>query len=270
MKAKATQRFGSGKFFSWLRRTAERKIFGNYHIQQKSKRESVYIGRIMVPVTEKKERDIIAPLTFPLFFIKEEDAWRMFYLASSRSSEVSSLMRVERLPKRVDFSHQIFPRQFCSTVKSDIDFKWLADYSRNLPSEERAVFNCNFWMHSHLSRNGARWSNYDNRSIEKMIQGKKFLISLVVVAQDGTLRYRCRIDFGEPLSLTIDDIPISVVRCRDINHEALKKEMDSEYGEKVVITEDQSSLYLYDKGDGFIFSGDSGLFLGEDTDLKGR
>lgn len=269
MKVKTTQRFRNGKFFSWLRRTAERKIFGKYLVQQKFKRENVYIGRIMVPVAEKTEKDDIAPLTFPPFFIKEEDAWKMFYLANSRPSEISSLMRVEWSREKITLSNQIFPRQFCSTIKSDIDQKWLADYSRSITAiEERAAFNCNFWMHSHLSRNGARWSNYDNRSIGKMIQGKKFLISLVVVAHDGVLRYRCRMDWNEPFSLTIDDIPISVVRCHDIDHKTLKKEMDSEYGEKVVITEDQSSLYLYDKGDGFIFSDGPGLSFDEDKEDK--
>lgn len=245
-------------FFSRLAKSAGKKILKKF-ISPRVKRKNIHAGRIMVPLAEKLEEEIVSSRIFPTFHIKEDDAWKMFYFADSRPSEVSSLMRVEWSSDKIVFSHQIFPRQFCSTIKSDIDPEWLADYSRNIPSpEERAVFNCNLWMHSHISKNTVQWSDYDNDSISKMIKGKKFLISVVVSPNDGSLHYRCRIDLGEPLNLTVDDISIFIIKCPSIDHQAIRREMDQEYGEKVIVTE-ENSLFLCNGDDGFILGGDPGL-----------
>src|SRR3989344_2396418 len=251
------------KFFSWLEKSAGGKFLRKHINLSGPERENPYAGRIMVPLY--RERGIGPPHTFPEFYLKEVDAWRMFYLANERPSEVSSLMSVDWSCDRIAFRSQIFPRQFCSTIKSDIDPKWVADYSRDISlQEEKAIFNCNFWMHSHMSKNMARWSNYDDLSIGRMAKGKKLLISVVVVPPDETLRYRCRIDIGEPFNLTIDDIPIFVMKDHLVDHKAIKREMDKEYKEKVIIVE--NSLFLYDRDDGYVFSDDPDLVFGDDPD----
>lgn len=256
-------------FFSRFCESAGRKILKKYVRKiRASRRVDPYAGRVMVSFSGRIKPESWAPHTSPGFYIKEDDAWKMFYLADSRPSEVSSLMMVEWLPEGVNFKNQIFPSQFCSTVKSDIDSKWLADYSRGLPFEERMVFNCNLWMHSHMSKNSVRWSVYDDLSIEQKVRGKNFLISVVVAPQDGALRYRCRIDLGAPFNLTVDDIPIFVIRCANIDHKAIKAEMDKEYQEKVTVIENDQHLLLYDRDDGFIFREGTDLF-GDDSDSKG-
>ena len=249
--------FQAVKFFLRLGQCAGLSFLKKYI--NPSKRESPYTGRLMVPL-EKAEGELRPPHTSPVLFIKEDDAWKMFYLADSRPSEVSSLMRVELSSDKIFFSHQIFPRQFCNTIKSDIDPWWLAEHSRKLPSEEKAVFNCNFWMHSHMGKNMARWSNYDNLKIGEMIKGKKFLISVVVVPWGGALRYRCRLDLGEPIYLTVDDVPIFVIKGSGVDREAIKEEMDKEYRDKVIIKQD--SLFLYDSDDGFVFGNEPGAVSG--------
>lgn len=225
------------KLFWWLEKAFGHNFYAKYQewLKKSSHRSG---GRVLLPRSSKNE------LCFPegdgsRISIGEEDAWRIFYFAAERQTEISLLMHVAIKDGTVFLDKPLFPVQSNHYFRTDMDESWLAKYSLSLPFEERAWHNttCNLWIHSHLAGGRVRWSNYDDMKIEQLIGGKKYLISIVVLPRNGTLFYRCRIDLSVPFRMKLDDVPIAIISRGTIDHNKLKEEMNGEYNTKVTQVE---------------------------------
>lgn len=91
--------------------------------------------------------------------------------------------------------------QVCTQASTEIDQQALARFLVVHPAPERV----RAWIHSHGTLN-VFWSATDDACIEGLANDT-FLVSIVV---NKRRELRCRVDFWQPVRLTLDDVPIEV------------------------------------------------------------
>lgn len=77
----------------------------------------------------------------------------------------------------------------------------------------------NFWWHSHVNMS-CFWSQTDDDTATQMAKNVPYILSIVGV-QSGELR--CRVDFGKPVTMTFDSLPIVLTGVHK-NHPMVSRE----------------------------------------------
>jgi hypothetical protein len=146
------------------------------------------------------------------------------YIELAGRLEISGLGLVEQHPEGLLVEDVFIFKQECSPGETELDPKDLAIALGEMVEEGKDTEKVKLWWHSHASM-GVFWSGTDDSTINDF--NNVWMLSIV-----GNLKkeYRCRLDFYEPVRLTIDEIPLLTHFPEDVN---LKAALEAEVKEKI-------------------------------------
>lgn len=132
---------------------------------------------------------------------------KIFGYASLITEEISGLAYLRMVNGVPTISDPVLLKQVCSAARTELDQTTVAEFLEALMMDESKVADMDLlrvWWHSH-GRIGVGWSGTDDATIEMLVAGNPWLLSLVVNTKGD---YKCRVDFTHPVRNTIDNIQL--------------------------------------------------------------
>jgi hypothetical protein len=132
---------------------------------------------------------------------------KIFGYASLITEEISGLAYLRNVNGVPTISDPVLLKQVCSAARTELDQATVADFLEGLMMDESKVADMDLlrvWWHSH-GRIPVGWSGTDEATIEMLVAGNPWLLSLVVNTKGD---YKCRVDFTHPVRNTIDNIKL--------------------------------------------------------------
>lgn len=162
---------------------------------------------------------------FPAVYIAQEAKQRLDLYIQCAAGEISGLGTVERFGEKdflVTAVHLI--DQECTGASTELSQEDVSKFLLEAIRKGIAGETIKLWWHSHSDME-CFWSGTDDDTVSGL--GREWMLAVV---GNKAGQYRARLDFFDPVRLTLDELE---VRVRQQPNPAMKAEVEAEIAEKV-------------------------------------
>lgn len=161
----------------------------------------------------------------PAVYITQEAKQRLDLYIQCAAGEISGLGTVERLGAKdflVTAVHLI--DQECTGASTELSQEAMSKFLLEAIQKGIAAETIKLWWHSHSDME-CFWSGTDDNTVSGL--GREWMLAVV---GNKAGQYRARLDFFDPVRLTLDELEVRVWQRPD---PAMKAEVEAEIAEKV-------------------------------------